>query len=226
MQSAEDSHSYKPNSDADMNIFDTIDNLVSSAQSEIEEEIGLLLYGSGGSVDDVTSAKALSILSVKYVSDLCEAAMRNHEAMVGSCMSRSLQYEYEDRSRNGNGGVHNILYPLDFGVDVNELDLAATAEDDVSQSERSQEGGTGVDERGRNTDIDPESSACLRIGSQPFIRAVMHDRIQYGRIKELLSARRSLAHDLLDQTILSAVQDEVGDGGTWPGTEDMLPLQE
>lgn len=209
-----------------------ISQLLSSAQGEIEDNLGLLLYGSGGSVDDDASAKALSILSVNYVRDLCEAAMRNHEAMVGSCMSRALHDACDGRksSHERGPGVHNILHPLDFGVDVNDLAVDAedgvTGVDDVSQSDRSQGGRNDSNEKDDSNNYHLESTTCLRIGSQSFIRAVMHDRLQYGRIKEVLSARRSIGYDLLDQTIISTVQDEVGDGGVWPGSENMLPLHD
>ena len=180
-----------------------LSNLYTSAQTELEEQTAeLLIYGSGGSPnesDDVHTA--ISTLTVQYMSDLCEAAIRNHETMVGPMhMSKeSLEDGGDGNTDEKEGG--SIIYPMDFGVDVVDADAGGGVSDD-------------------------DVEAHLRIGSDSFIRAVMHDRMQYGRVKEVLSSRKSIGPALLDQTFLSAVKDEVGDNAEWPGAENLLPLHE
>ena len=83
------------------------------------------------------------------------------------------------------------------------------------------------------------------IGTQCFIFPICHDAQLYGRVKELQAARRSLAPELLDRSLMDIVQEEGktkrktkrGDKDAdddnddddeehrpvWPGLEDMLP---
>ena len=201
------------------------------AQQEIQQSLPLLLYGSGASPscsqDEVTT-QALSAMTMNYISELCDAALRNHEAMVGP---HAYIHSFENDSSKdgkvvnlssikGENTVAKILYPLEFGVDVRNdigVDVDSSDVDDGKQS---------VSLNSEDDDNDIDRTDCLKIGPQSFIRSIMHDKIQYGRVKEIQAARISLSHDLLDHAILSAVKDEVGDSGTWPGTENILPLHE
>ena len=180
----------------------TNDNLV----AELFPSIPLLLYGSGTSSEasqDSDVVQTLAELTTDYISDLCESAMRNHEGMVGCSEGYGSENDARIENADSNSGGKFVI-PLDFGVNLNNVD-------DPS----------GKDAEGER----PPKRINLKIGPQSFICSVMHDKVQYGKVKDIQSSRRALTHDLLDKVIMDTIKDEVGDDGTWPGTDNILPLQ-
>mmetsp|Transcript_16267 Transcript_16267/g.23963 ORF Transcript_16267/g.23963 Transcript_16267/m.23963 type:complete len:188 (-) Transcript_16267:200-763(-) len=183
----------------------TNDDLVAA----LYPSIPLLLYGSGTSSEssqDSDVVQTLAEVTTDYIADLCESAMRNHEGMVGFYGEYGENVDHTDNEGFSGGG---LIIPLDFGVDLNHMDEPSAKD---------------------STDKDGEGETLskrinLKMGPQSFICSVMHDKVQYGKVKDIQASRRALTHDLLDKVIMDTIKDEVGDEGTWPGTERILPLQ-